>query len=116
MRILKVDYRNLLILVYFNTVKDTYSYQEIMDFLSLTYKQVQEKIYYLLSTGMLSMNELNIEISTDGIGEISSYNLGDINFYDLYSNDGMLNEHIGPSQPVHELYIPYNFDKKFKGY
>jgi hypothetical protein len=87
-----------------------------MDFLSLTYKQVQEMINYLLSTGMLSMNQLIIEISASGIGEISRYNLGDINFYDLYSNDGMLNEHIGPPQPTHELYIPYNFDKKFKGY
>lgn len=114
------DFRYYLILIYFNTVKDLYSYRDLVNMLGLAFEQVESILGNMIEHQLLKYdNRKNLVITDRGYEELINKGFGNIDVYELFDNDeryhiekNKLKEKIDLDYP----YIPKNFDKKFKGY
>lgn len=114
------DFRYYLILIYFNTVKDIYSYRELVNMLGLAFEQVENILIDMMKQQLLKYDNKNNLIITDtGYEKLNHKGFGDIDIYELFRNDeryhiekNKLKKKIDLNYP----YIPKKFDEKFKGY
>lgn len=112
-----VNFKELLILMYFNTVQNEYFFSDIVELLGLPIKYTDKMIEQLLEKKLLVINEHNLIHLTDkGFNELVSKGLDDTNLIDLYNSENTLQERKGTKIELNDIYIPKNFDKKFQGY
>lgn len=113
-----MDYREILILLYMNSVKQNYVYSDLVELLGLTYDYVIDKVDHLIDEEYLFINKNgSLEVGIKGSEVLSENNFLDITIFDLYDTRGLVNERISLSPlEINDIYVPENFDKKFKGY
>jgi hypothetical protein len=112
-----MDYRDILIIFYFNSVKSNYIYSDLVELLGLTYSLVSEKVDTLIEEAYLFLDEDKlIQISEKGLVILREKKFSNIHIFDLYDDKGLANDKISKCLDVNEIFIPKNFDKKFKGY
>ncbi|MDH6428067.1 hypothetical protein BSK62_06375 [Paenibacillus odorifer] len=112
-----MDYRDVLIIFYMNSVKEDYIYADLVELLGLTYTYVIDKIDYLIEQEYLIVNERKIiEVGRKGIEILSEKRFLDINIFDLYDGKELVDGKISKQLEINDIYIPKNFDEKFKGY
>lgn len=110
-------YKNIILLIYMNTVNDLYTYQEISSILGFTIEQSMETVESLIGSGYLGQNEKNILYITDfGFQFLKEQKVENVKINDLYSSSKSFQKHIIEKRAIDDIYIPEDFDKKFKGY
>ncbi len=115
-----IDYDKIIILLYIKSYFDTYSYEEIKNCLGFSYIQLDEIIGSMINDKMLRYNEkFLIEIDEDGLNLLEELNLRDVQFDDIisdYESDILECIQIEGKLEIKDIFIPKNFQKKFKGY
>ena len=115
-KVCNMDFRLTLILIYFNTVKDSYSYSELISIIGITYSQLDEMLKELLNKEFLKYNEYKIiSLNELGIKQLIEYGFDDTDIFAIYDdvidkNSWFTFEKIG----VNDIYIPRKFNEKFK--
>lgn len=80
-----MDYRDILIIFYMNSVKEDYIYADLVELLGLTYTYVIDKIDYLIEQEYLIVNERKIiEVGRKGIEILSEKDFW-ISIYLIYT-------------------------------
>lgn len=103
------DYKELLILQYFNTVKAGYSYNEISKIFGLQVEQVDNLIDYLIKKGLIDIKGY-IKVTNKGITLLRHMNLNETEF----GTTDELNIFTEGILGKNEIYIPNDFNSKFK--
>lgn len=112
-----MDYRDVLIIFYMNSVKGNYVYADLVELLGLTYAQIKDKVDKLIEQEYLTINQtMTIDVGQKGIDILAEKRFLDINIFDLYEERGLHEDKISNRLDVNHIYIPKNFDKKFGGY
>lgn len=112
-----MDYRDILIIFYLNSVKENYIYADLINLLGLTYEQVDNRIEELIRSNYLKINnKMVIELDMLGKQELIKKGFFDFNIFELYKKKDsfflLKTEYLG----FNDIYIPKNFEKKFQGY
>lgn len=103
-----MEYKKLLLLVYFNTIKINYSYLEISEDFGLDQEQIINILETLCEKELLYLDKY-YRISKKGIRLLKDNGLNDIDYYQTLENDSILKE---KKIELSEIYIPIGFDKK----
>ncbi|MDM5279898.1 hypothetical protein QUF95_21060 [Paenibacillus silvae] len=112
-----MDYRDVLIIFYMNSVKGNYVYAELVELLGLTYAQVTDRVDELIEQEYLTIIEsMTIDVGQKGIDILAEKRFLDISIFDIYDEREIYVEKISNRLEVNDIYIPKNFDKKFSGY
>ena len=103
-----LNYKNKLILAYFNNVGDSYSYRELIELFGLTTIQLEKILEDLIEREYLIIKEGYI--LTSKAKKILEEEKGITS--NIFEND--MGEEIFTNRPLDfsEVYIPKNFDKK----
>ncbi|MEK3875244.1 hypothetical protein [Paenibacillus sp. FSL M7-0420] len=105
-----MDYKNLLILVYFNSVQASYSYREISDNFGLSFFQVEDLINELQERDLLTL-EAYYKLTSSALKLLKEYNMLHIDYFEsLEVNSIFTKKPIG----FDEIYIPVGFRNKIK--
>lgn len=109
-----MDFRLILILIYFNTVKDSYSYNELISIIGVTYNQLEDMLKELLNKDFLRYNEYSIITITElGITELIEYGFDDTDVFAIYEDGADKNSWFSYKKiSVSDIYIPHKFNKK----
>lgn len=100
-----------------NTVKELYTYQEISSILGFTIEQSVDTVEGLITSGYLGQNEKNILYITElGFKFLREQKVENADIYDLSNSSEGFQDHIVEKRAIDDIYIPEDFDKKFKGY
>lgn len=106
----KEEYKLVMILKYFKLVKESYSYNELMDLFGLNIKQLDSLLFEMIQLRLLEVNQY-IKITTSGEDLLKKYNINDYEQIDSYIETDIFNyERI----EFEDIYIPKGFEKKFK--
>ncbi|WP_055669440.1 hypothetical protein [Desnuesiella massiliensis] len=115
-----MDYDKIIMIIYFNTYKDTYDFEEIKEYLGFSFDQLDDFINELIVEKLLEYDEDYIlKVSNKAIELLETLNLRNILFEDLlldYSEKMLSDIRSEIKLNINDVYIPENFDKKFKGY
>ncbi|MHA0857528.1 hypothetical protein [Paenibacillus sp. CMAA1364] len=103
-----------LILIYTNTVREQFFLTELVHILGMTYEQVLDIIQALVHNGFLEYTDNQFpRLSEQGMAYLDTVGLSNADIYSLYNERTVLLNITHPSKLV---YIPSNFNMKFKGY
>lgn len=105
-----MDYKNLLVMVYFNTVQASYSYKEISNNFGLEKKQILNLISDLQKDGLIILHEY-YKLTDKAIQTLKEYNLLDVDYYESFENRSIFEK---TPLDIDEIYIPIGFTKKIK--
>ncbi|WP_339238865.1 hypothetical protein MKX40_30520 [Paenibacillus sp. FSL R5-0517] len=104
------NYKDLILLVYFNTVKASYSYMEIGNNFGFDKQQILLVIERFQSEGLLIFDK-HYKLSEKSIELLKEHGLYEINYYDSFEITSV----IGNKQmDLDEVYVPVGFMKKIK--
>ncbi|RDY25399.1 hypothetical protein CHL78_018420 [Romboutsia weinsteinii] len=106
-----MEYKYILILSYLNTMKSSYSYNEISNLFGLTFKQIETTLNDMEEYGALVLDKY-YKLTEVGINVLDQYNLKDIDFFDTMSEDEEL--FTDEKMNIEEVYIPDEFMKKIR--
>ncbi|EGT5042803.1 hypothetical protein DAF96_06575 [Clostridioides difficile] len=106
-----MEYKYILILSYLNTMKSSYSYNEISNLFGLRFKQIEIMLNKMEEDNILALNKY-YKLTQIGINILEQYNLKDIDFFNTMSEEE--NIFIGEKIDIEEIYIPNGFTKKVK--
>ncbi len=115
-----IDFRHYLILIYLNTIKDLYSYRDLVNILGLTFEQVDDTLSNMLEAEFIEYDDRNnLSITVIGYEKLIDKGFNNISLYELYNNDERY--HIDSNRLKKKIaidypYIPKDFNKQFKGY
>ncbi|MDO7203905.1 hypothetical protein Q5M85_06700 [Paraclostridium bifermentans] len=104
-----MEYKHILILSYLNTMKSSYSYNEISNLFGLTFKQIEIILNRMEEDNTLVLDKY-YKLTESGIRILEQYNLKNIDFFDTMSEDEDL--FTGEKMTIEEIYIPDEFIKK----
>lgn len=109
-----MDFRLILILIYFNTIKDSYSYTELISILGVSYSQLDGMLQVLLNKEFLWYNEYGIiAISELGMAELIEYGFDETDVFTIFDDGEDKNKWFSYEKiSVNDIYIPRNFNKK----
>ncbi|AOY77881.1 hypothetical protein [Clostridium formicaceticum] len=113
-----MDFRYFLVLIYFNTVGDIYTYSDLVDLLGLTYKQVDNIVSSIMTEGYLSYNENKVIVINDkGIKLLKSNGFYNVDIFSIYE-DELINKDTFNNKKIdiNDIYVPKRFTTKFSGY
>ncbi|AIQ65349.1 hypothetical protein PSTEL_21720 [Paenibacillus stellifer] len=103
-----------LILIYTNTVREQFLLTELVHMLGMTYEQVLDIIQALVNNGYLEYSESQFpSLSKHGMEYLNTVGLSEADIYSLYNESTVL---LNITHPSKFVYIPLNFNMKFKGY
>ena len=106
-----MEYKYILILSYLNTVKSSYSYNEISNLFGLTIRQIEDTLNQLEEKNILVLDKY-YKLTQNGINILKQHNLKDIDFFDTMSeNEEIFNN---DKMDINEIYIPTRFIEKIK--
>jgi hypothetical protein len=113
-----MDFKLLIILMYFNSVKNSYSYVELISLLRIPYEQLMIKIDYLIAQGYLYKDGeyALIDISSKGSLKLKENSLEKFNILNMYNDNTDSIIEVPNRMEIDEIFIPKDFDKSFKGY
>ncbi|PGY54154.1 hypothetical protein [Priestia megaterium] len=103
------EYKELMILHYFNNVGASYSYQELLMIFGFQDEQLQLMLKKLMQKELLKI-EGYFKVTEKGLNELRSLKLDEIKFDEVEIEDIFTNVPIDFS----DIYIPKRFSKKFK--
>ncbi|HFL3266021.1 TPA: hypothetical protein ACG3I4_001963 [Clostridioides difficile] len=106
-----MEYKYILILSYLNTMKSSYSYNEISNLFGLRFKQIEIMLNKMEEDNILALNKY-YKLTQIGINILEQYNLKDIDFFNTMSEEE--NIFISEKIDIEEIYIPNGFTKKVK--
>ncbi|WP_342533291.1 hypothetical protein MHB40_20195 [Lysinibacillus sp. FSL K6-0057] len=104
-----MGYKEILILHYFNNVKASYSYDEILKIFGLQTEQLDNILSNLLKDGLIEL-ENYFKLTKIGVQILKELNL----YRKEYDDVGEENLFVNEPLRFDEIYIPKRFDKKFK--
>lgn len=107
------DYICALALSYFKEKKEKYSFNELMELLGYTNKQLEELISNLISSKLVAYVNNLIQITPKGMTCLIANNQNEINIQDREYQI----IHINPESalPLESPYVPKKFTKKYNG-
>lgn len=105
-----MDFKNKLILIYFNNLTHSYNPVEIIKLLKVGYEHVYDRVTYLTNEGYLSEEEWSIVISEQGRDYLKSNFLNNVSFNSISDRDAQDNNQEINSH--NHIYIPKDFHKK----
>ncbi|WP_236896353.1 hypothetical protein [Clostridium beijerinckii] len=115
-----INYDKIVVVIYIRTYKDTYSYEDIKNYLGFSYTEVNDFIEDMTNEEMLEYNEdFILQVTEKGEQLLKQLNLQDISFEDLivdYQEKMVEQIKVENKLEIYEIYIPRYFDEKFKGY
>ncbi|WP_042346798.1 hypothetical protein [Bacillus massiliigorillae] len=102
-------YKTVMILHYFNNVRASYSYNELLMLFGFQKEQLDLMLEELLKADMLKLDQY-FKLTDKGLDELKRINLLEVDY------DSVDEEEIFTQTPMSftEVYIPKRFDKKFK--
>lgn len=105
-----MDYKDLLILVYFQSVQASYSYGEISENFGLNFFQV-ESLFNRLEEEDLLVLKGYYKLTSKAIRLLEQYNMLEIDYFGNFELKSIFTK-----QPIEfdEIYIPIGFTKKIK--
>lgn len=104
------EYKLVLILQYFNLVKNSYSYQELLTIFGFTFEQLDSLLEYLLNEKYVFLKDY-YQLTDKAIELLNSYDIIDSDFLTETSMDDIFTEE---TWGFDRIYIPKSFEKKFK--
>ncbi|WP_375103253.1 hypothetical protein ACDZ28_26700 [Paenibacillus sp. RS8] len=104
------NYKDLIMLVYFNTVKASYSYIEISHNFGFDKQQLVHVIERFQKEGLLVL-EKYYKLSDKSIEYLKKHDLYDIDYYDSFEIKSVIEN---KQMDLNEIYIPIGFMKKIK--
>lgn len=111
-----MDFKDKLILMYLNSKKN-YLINDMMVMLGITYSQLYDRLEVLVNTGYLCYyDDVILQITDKGLELLKTESLNNIDISETYSNDYLSNKNTKQPMGIGDIYIPKNFDKKFKLY
>lgn len=113
----ELDYKELLVIIYFNTHKSSYKYNEICNQLGINIESLDKIVSDLILKGFLGYNRDNIvSLSEIGRSYLESINLSEFSLTEKIVEEADHSDLIKYNpEIVNEIYIPKKFNRKFKG-
>lgn len=105
-----MDYKVLLILVYFNSVQASYSYREISENFGLSFVQVESLINKLQQENLLAL-EGYYKLTSTAVELLEQYNMLNIDYFESFEVKSIFTK---KPMGFDEVYIPIGFTKKIK--
>lgn len=115
---MSLDFKKVLLLIYFKSAEDRYSFSEIMNIFKMNYGQVVKEVDYLVEHKYLEQDESFVyRLTSKGMEVLKESGIENVDIIDVL--DEASDEDV--SHPIRNfeknvVYIPNDFDKKFKGY
>lgn len=106
----RLDYKYLLILVYFNSVQASYSYSEISDSFGLSFFQVESLINKLQEENLLALDGY-YKLTSTALKLLEEYNMLNIDYFESFEVKSIFTK---KSMSFDEVYIPIGFTKKIR--
>jgi predicted transcriptional regulator len=106
-----MEYKHVLILSYLNTMKSSYSYNEISNLFGLTFKQIETILNKMEEDNTLVLDKY-YKLTEMATNILEEYNLENTDFFDTMNEDEEL--FIFKKMDIEEIYIPTEFLKKVK--
>lgn len=106
-----MEYKHILILSYLNTMKSSYSYNDISNLFGLTIKQIEFILNQFEESNILVLDKY-YKLTKNGINILKQYNLKDIDFFDTMNEDDEI--FTSDKIDINEIYIPTGFVEKIK--
>lgn len=106
-----MKYKYILILNYLNTMKFSYSYNEISILFGLTFRQIEYILDELEYKNIIILDKY-YKLTQKGIDILKTYKLDDVDFFETMKEEDDL--FIGDKIDIDEIYVPIGFTKKLK--
>ena len=103
------NYKKVIALHYFNNVKASYSYNELLMLFGFQNEQLDLMLKELIRENLLKLDQY-FKLTEEGLDKLNQLNLLDVDYENIEE------EEIFTEVPMDfmEIYIPKKFDKKFK--
>lgn len=105
-----MDFKNKLILIYFNNLTHSYDPVEVIKLLRVNYEHVYDRITYLIKKRYLSEGEWSLVISERGKEFLRSNFLNNVRLNSL--SEGNKQDYNHQISDDYYIYIPKDFHKK----
>ncbi|WPP41337.1 hypothetical protein SK066_22745 [Paenibacillus hunanensis] len=105
-----MDYKKVLLLVYLNTVKMSYSYNEMSKNFGLSNFQVEQILKQLNREKLIILHDY-YQLSQKGKELLEDYGMENVDYYNAFDDRSILN---AKKLSFEDIYIPIGFDKKMK--
>lgn len=101
-------------MIYTNSVKEHFYLTDLVHILSMSFPQVENQIMELVKRGFLEYNEdWNLLLTGTGLDYLDRNGLAETDIFSIYKERPTL---LKLNRPAEVVYIPLDFEKKFKGY
>lgn len=105
-----IEYKELLLLSYFNIAKTSYSYQYILQAFGLNINQFYAIANTLIDKGYLIFDD-EYKITNKAIELLEKYDMKEFNYLEIPDEKNIF---INDPLDIEQIYIPKKFTKKYK--
>lgn len=106
---MKQEFKEIITLIYLNTYKDAYQYNELKELLDFSTNQLKEFIKVMQNKNLLEKNNISLIISKQGFLLLKELGLENVNINDLLEKKDSLKFCEKNKLEFEDIYIPKNF-------